>query len=87
MDVVLPRWENGYCEPLCAVYAKGCLAPITAQLARSRCKVADIFDQVRVREVPVAELQRYDPELLSFLNVNQPEDLERVRRLAAERGL
>ncbi|WP_419786140.1 molybdenum cofactor guanylyltransferase [Pseudodesulfovibrio sp.] len=81
-DVVLPCKEDGYTEPLCAVYSKRCLPHIEAQLGRGDFKIIRFFDQVRVREVPVARLTPHDPELLSFLNVNRPEELARADQLA-----
>lgn len=86
-DVVIPLKEDGYREPLCAIYSRRCLAPIEAQLARDDFKIIRFFDQVRVREVDVARLKAGDPELLSFFNVNRPEDLERAEELAANRNL
>lgn len=81
-DVVIPRKEDGYREPLCAVYSTRCLPFITAQLEREDFKIISFFDQVRVKEVPVARLTAGDPDLRSFFNVNRPEDLERARTLA-----
>jgi molybdopterin-guanine dinucleotide biosynthesis protein A len=33
------------------------------------------------------ELVRYDPLLLSFFNINTPEDVESARRILGEQGL
>ncbi|HEX2172207.1 MAG TPA: hypothetical protein VHL09_07155 [Dehalococcoidia bacterium] len=40
-------------------------------------------DEVRVRRVEEAEIRRRDPDLLSFFNLNRPDDLARARRIAA----
>jgi molybdopterin-guanine dinucleotide biosynthesis protein A len=37
---------------------------------------------VRVREVPAAEVAHIDPERISFVNVNTPEDLAEAERLS-----
>jgi len=86
-DVVLPLKQDGFREPLCAVYSRRCLPHIEAQLARDDFKIIRFFDNVRVREVPVERLLPHDPDLLSFLNVNRPEELARADRLAHTDGL
>lgn len=82
-DVVIPLKDDGYREPLCAIYSKRCLPHVTAQLEREDYKIIRFFDQVRVREVPVSELRSGDPDLLSFFNVNRPEDLAEAERLVS----
>ena len=86
-DVVLPRKADGYREPLCAVYSKRCLPHIEAQLRVDDFKIIHFFNQVRVREIPVEQLAPHDPDLLSFLNVNTPDELARAERLAVELGV
>lgn len=81
-DVVIPLKEDGYREPLCAVYSKRCLEFITPQLERGDFKIIKFFEHVQVKEVPVARLVEGDPDLLSFFNVNRPEELAEARRLA-----
>ena len=73
-DVVIPVTEAGY-EPLCAVYSKRCLHSIERQLKQGNAKIADFFSQVRVREVPEDRLRTADRKLVSFVNINTPEDL------------
>ena len=86
-DVVIPLKDDGFQEPLCAVYSKRCLPFIADQLARDDFKIINFFDHVRVRPIPTDQLTPADPDLLSFFNVNRPEDLAQAERLAAERGL
>lgn len=81
-DVVIPLKEDGYREPLCAVYSKRCLPHVASQLEQEDYKIIRFFDKVRVREVPVAELSAGDPDFLSFFNVNRPEDLAEAEKLA-----
>ena len=79
-DVVIPR-VGGYMEPLHAVYSKNCLAPIEALLRKGRLRIADFFPQVKVRYVEDAEVEEFDPERLSFFNINSEGDLERAKAL------
>lgn len=87
VDVVIPLKEDGYREPLCAVYSKRCLEFISAQLERKDFKIIKFFEHVNVKEVPVVRLKEGDPELMSFFNVNRPEDLAEAERLSAEQEL
>ena len=87
LDVVIPLKEDGYREPLCAIYSKRCLEHIEAQLKREDFKIIRFFEHVKVKEVPVAQLVDGDPHLLSFFNVNRPEDLAEAEKLAAEKGI
>ncbi len=87
LDVVIPVKEDGYREPLCAVYSKQCLAFIAAQLQREDYKIINFFKHVNVKEVPVSRLRGNDPGLVSFFNVNRPDDLAEAERMAKAQGL
>ncbi|MBI5843106.1 MAG: molybdenum cofactor guanylyltransferase [Deltaproteobacteria bacterium] len=84
-DVVVPRTGLGF-EPLCALYSKRCLNPIAARLAAGRLKLTGFYNSVRVKQISEDDLRRIDPLLLSFRNVNTPEDLAQVEQLAAQGG-
>ncbi len=84
VDVVVPIKEDGYMEPLCAVYSKACLPHIVEQLGRGDCKIIRFFPKVRVKTIAVSRLREADPELASFLNMNTPADLELARELARQ---
>jgi molybdopterin-guanine dinucleotide biosynthesis protein A len=86
-DVVIPLKDDGYVEPLCAVYSKRCLPFIEAQLQRENYRIIGFFDQVRVRKVPISLLRQGDPHQVSFFNVNTPDDLRQAERLAEELGI
>lgn len=79
-DVVMPRIGE-FPEPLHAVYSKSCLAPIDRLLARGGLKIIDFFSEVRVRYVEEDEVDIFDPQHLSFFNVNTPNDLEKMKKL------
>lgn len=81
-DVVVPLNRDGYPQSMYAVYGQACIEPIRRRLEANRLKVIGFFPDVRVREVAAAEIDRIDPERLSFFNVNTPEELAEARRLA-----
>jgi molybdopterin-guanine dinucleotide biosynthesis protein A len=74
-DVVIPETEQGL-EPLCAIYSKSCLEPIERQLSANILKIQKFFRSVRIKKISEAHLRRNDPELLSFFNINTPDDLK-----------
>jgi len=72
-DVVIPRSHHSL-EPLHACYSKNCLPAIEALLQEGNQRIIEFFSQVRVTEIPVANWQAFDPEGLSFRNINTPQD-------------
>jgi molybdopterin-guanine dinucleotide biosynthesis protein A len=83
-DVALPRIGE-MVEPLCAVYSKNCLAPIQELLEQNELMIIKLFSMVKVKYVEEDEMNSFDPEHLSFFNINSQADLERARKLATER--
>ena len=80
-DLVVPRLGN-LAEPLHAVYAKSCLAPIEQMIKQNMLMVNQLFHLVKTRYVETEEIERFDPEHLSFFNVNTKADLAMARKLA-----
>jgi len=83
-DVVIPRIQNKL-EPLCAVYSKNCLVPIQELLEQDERRIRKLFSMVKVKYVGEDEINSFDPEHLSFFNINSQADLDRARKLAAEK--
>ncbi len=76
-DVVVPRVSDGL-HPLQAVYTRDCLPWLYESLTRDRLSLIDFLPLVRVREVSGKELRPLDPQRISFMNINTPQDLERA---------
>ena len=83
-DVVVPRLEDGKLEPLHAIYSRACLDIIKTHLDWNDLRVDTIFDTVRVRYIEAEECRRYDPQLLSFFNINREVDLDRALSRATD---
>ena len=79
-DAVVPVLD-GRPEPTHAAYSKACLPPMERRLRARELKITGFFGEVRVRRVSEAEIDEIDPDHLSFLNVNTPDDLERALAL------
>ncbi|UCF30026.1 MAG: molybdenum cofactor guanylyltransferase [bacterium] len=73
-DAVIPRGPRGL-EPLYAVYSRSCRGSMLESLQRRELKVLEAVAGLRVvsPEIGIAE-GRPDP----FINLNRPEDLERM---------
>jgi len=84
-DIVIPKTNDGL-QPLHAVYSQSCLPFMEDLLRRDNLKIIDFFPRVNVREVRADEILPYDPELKTFLNVNTPEDLQKIRESAPLRS-
>jgi molybdopterin-guanine dinucleotide biosynthesis protein A len=81
-DVVIPRVGGQY-ETLHALYAKACLPHMEAALRAKRFKVIGFFPQVKVLEIPEAEVARLADPGVCFMNVNTPDELARARSILA----
>jgi molybdopterin-guanine dinucleotide biosynthesis protein A len=78
-DAVIPRLA-GNVEPLHAVYSKSCLPAIAKALERGERRIVSFFPEVRIRYVEQDEVDLFDPQHLSFFNINTPEDLDIARQ-------
>ena len=79
-DLVIPRLGD-MVEPLHAVYSKTCLPPIKSLLEQGNLNIRGLFSLVRVRYVEATEINRFDPEHLSFFNINTEADLDKARQM------
>jgi len=79
-DLVIPRTRAGF-EPLHAFYSKACLEHIEAELGKNRLAIRGFFGRVRVKEVGSDEITRFDPEEISFFNVNTMADLHKAEEI------
>lgn len=82
-DVVVPRLGR-MVEPLHAVYSKNCLTAIEPLLKQYNLSISQLFAMVRARYVEAEEIDRFDPQHLSFFNINTEADLKRARELLKE---
>jgi molybdopterin-guanine dinucleotide biosynthesis protein A len=79
-DIVIPKTNDGL-QPLHAVYSQNCLPFMEELLRQNNLKIIDFFRRVEVREVPPEEILPFDPDLKAFLNINTPEDLNKIAAL------
>ena len=82
-DAVVPVLD-GRPEPTHALYSRTCLPYIERQLQANDLKIANFFDAVRVNFLSEDEIDKLDPEHLSFFNINTEQDLERALALTSQ---
>ncbi|MEM2419771.1 MAG: molybdenum cofactor guanylyltransferase [Candidatus Bathyarchaeia archaeon] len=82
-NAVIPRWPNGYIEPLHAAYrVQSALEAAEKALNEGRLEMRAMIEKLRgVRYISTLVLQQFDPELRMFLNVNTPLDLKRAEQM------
>ncbi len=85
-DLVIPRIGNKI-EALHAVYTRINISLIEQMLRQNRLSVQELSKMVRVRYVESDEIDRFDPEHLSFFNVNTRADLARARELVRRENI
>jgi molybdopterin-guanine dinucleotide biosynthesis protein A len=91
-DIVVPLTERGY-HPLCAVYTRACKRPLTERLRRCsepgfdrrlnkrELRMTGLFEDVRVRTIETAELERFGDTARLFANVNTPAEYYELEAL------
>jgi len=82
-SAAIPRWPNGYIEPLQAVYhTKSALTAAKKALKQGNRNMRSMIDNLRgVRYVSTMVLEQMEPDLLTFFNVNTPQDLKKAESI------
>jgi molybdenum cofactor guanylyltransferase len=84
-DFTLPHINNWY-EPLHAIYSKNCIASARTIFDQGKKVIVELFNYVKVRYVEAEEIDRYDPQHLSFFNINTRQDMERALKIMEGTG-
>jgi molybdopterin-guanine dinucleotide biosynthesis protein A len=82
-NACIPRWPNGYVEPLQAVYRTGpVLEASNATFLAGKLNMQAMLDRLQcIRYVSTLVLRQLDPELKTFFNINTPLDLKRAEQM------
>jgi molybdenum cofactor guanylyltransferase len=81
-DAVIPRW-HGELEPLHAVYRRTCLPAVDRALAQGRLRMIRFLPAIRPTILEEDRVAAFDPQGLTFFNINTPEDLRSAERILA----
>ncbi len=76
-DIIVAKLASGH-QPMHAFYSRRCIPIFERMAGQRRLKIQDVFSHpdLHVKIVPESELTVLDPKLLSFRNVNTPEDFD-----------
>jgi molybdenum cofactor guanylyltransferase len=81
-DAAVPVQPNGFFEPLHSVYdRKKMLFACRKAVENGERRIHVPLQELSVRRISVDLLRSIDAELLTFFNLNTPQDLEEARRL------
>lgn len=82
-SAAIPRWPSGYIEPLQAVYrTESALTAAKTALKQGKMNMRSMIANLRgVRYVSTMVLEQLEPDLLTFFNVNTPQDLKKAESI------
>jgi len=77
VDAAIPQWPNGNIEPLHAIYKiRSAVTATKTALEKSELFIRDMIKRLgKVIYISTEEIRKLDPELITFFNINSPEDL------------
>jgi molybdopterin-guanine dinucleotide biosynthesis protein A len=84
-DALVPE-VNGKLQMLHAVYRKDCAKVLASMRKAGENRLHAIVNFANVRIMLEDEIRALHPEMLSFFNVNTPEDYQRALQLRTSRG-
>lgn len=81
-DIVLAQLVNGL-QPMHGLYSKRCLPFLKEMIDARDLRLQHIADKqgLTVHRIPESEIKGLDPQLLSFLNLNSPSDVEFAKKI------
>jgi molybdopterin-guanine dinucleotide biosynthesis protein A len=83
-DCYIPRWENGFIEPLFAIYpVKEAFKQVKDSLLNKTYKLTKLINESwKVNYIPIEyNIKPLDENLISFTNVNGPIDIEKLMKI------
>ena len=78
-DAVVAKGADGF-EPLFAVYASSCSEPMQRLLEKGNFCIFDFYPEMNIRYVAAEEFVGLEGASRTFLNLNTPEEFDRVTR-------
>lgn len=80
-DAAIPRGEDGFLEPLHAVYRCVPMIHETKQaIERGETIILAPVFKMKVNYVPMDDVRKLDPDLRTFININTNDDIQKLSR-------
>lgn len=78
-DAAIPRWENGFIEPLHAVYkCEPMIKETKKAIERGESIILAPIFRMNVKYMELENIRKIDPDLRTFININNPEDMKLI---------
>jgi molybdopterin-guanine dinucleotide biosynthesis protein A len=78
-DAAIPCWEDGFLEPLHAVYrCKPMIFETKKAIETGKTIILAPIYKLKVDFVEIDDIRKIDPDLRTFININTPEDMNRI---------
>ncbi|HOX35432.1 MAG TPA: molybdenum cofactor guanylyltransferase [Methanoregulaceae archaeon] len=74
-DVAIPCWNPEMLEPLHAIYRRSALTGYLEN--HDKFSLRPMIRSLKTRYIPVEELRQFDPDLMTFTNINRLDELQR----------
>jgi len=84
-DIVLPV-TGGKIHTLCGIYSANILNILEKYFEQRIYRILDILEEIDAEYVSEADCLKYDPNLISFININTKKDFEYAKRYIQEIG-
>ena len=86
-DITSVELSHGL-QTMHGIYSKSCLPFLQKMVKDESLRLQELFSEssLRLRKVSESEIFPFDPQLLSFMNVNSPTDLEFARKMIEPSG-
>jgi len=81
-DCCIPRWNNGYIEPLLAIYpTKNAYFRSEEKLLKKEFQLTSLAaNDWKIKYISIEDsIKPFDEDLVSFININTQEDLKRLK--------
>lgn len=79
---------NGKINTLCGFYKKKTLQTFLDFFNKKNYRLINSYTHLNTKFISdITEIKMYDPELLSFININTPEDYEYAKKIAKKFGI
>jgi len=78
-DLGVPEFDDRF-HVLYAIYSRGCIKQIKAQLDKRIFKIRELFKLLKVKVISENQIKKFDPKGRCFTNINTPQDYKSLIR-------
>jgi len=78
-EIYIPYYDGHY-QPLHGIYHKNCIEPIRELLEQGQYKLIAFHEQMNLKTISKEEIQQFDKNLESFININQRIEYEEAKK-------